>query len=55
MGHVFLYIVGGIFALFLIVWGISEIQIRVWMRYGERFLLHKSNKLKKKENEEIKK
>lgn len=51
-----LIIVGCIIGIPLIIWIVSEIQIRVWMRYGEKFLLHKSDKLKKKEeNEEVKK
>lgn len=48
------YIFLGLAGVVLLIWLISEIQIRVWMRYGERFLLRKSNKLKKQEDEKNK-
>lgn len=54
MIHV-IYIILGLAALILIMWGGSEIFSRVFFRYGEKFLLNKSNKLKKKENDTEKK
>jgi len=44
----------GAVVLFLIIWGASEIQIRVWINRVEKFLLNKSNEVKSKENEEKK-
>ena len=44
----------GVVVLFLIIWGASEIQIRVWINRVEKFLLNKSNEVKSKENEEKK-
>lgn len=34
---------------------VSYIQIRVWTHFGEKFLLKRSNKLKKQQDEENKK
>ncbi len=34
-----------------VIWLIAEIQIRVWLKYGEKFLLKKSDKLKKLDDE----
>ncbi len=44
----------GIVVLIIVSIIISYIQIRVWLHFGEKFLLKKSNKLKKESDEKIK-
>ena len=45
----------GIICLVVIAIVVSYTQIRVWTYFGEKFLLKRSNKLKKEHNEENKK
>lgn len=50
-----IYILIGIFVFILLMWLVSEIQIKVWTKGIEKFLGGKYNKLKKEENDNSKK
>ena len=49
-----IYIMLGIAALVFLIWLISEIQIRVWLKRTEYFFQNKYKKLKSEENEKQK-
>ena len=49
--EIIIYILLGVAALVLIIWGISEIQIKVWLYRIEKHLNKKLNKFKNEENE----
>lgn len=46
-----IYTLLGLALLVLIIWGISEIQIKVWLYRIEKHLNKKLNKFKKEEDE----
>jgi len=44
------FIILGLVGLLLLVWGVSEIQIKVWTKGVEKFLNNKYNQIKTKED-----
>jgi hypothetical protein len=47
-----IWILIGFVGIVILAFIISYIQIRVWLYFGDKFLLGKSNKLKKQTNNE---
>lgn len=47
------YLIIGI-GILALIWAVSTIQIRVWIKYIEKFLLSKHDEIKNKTDEKVK-